>query len=415
MAEPQASTFRFTAVDLATKQPRSGEMSGESAYAVRANLRRIGLEVEELVETKPAADGGEPGALRRLINARARQRHRAAKAELCDAISTMLQAGITLEQGLSAISTSTNKMAAERRMALNLRDRIRDGETFSVACRQHPDWFDRLDLALIEAGEHAGELAATLSDLAVQHQRASAVADRLFVALAYPVLLLLAGLGALEFMSLSTLPRLVEMLGQARRPAPWLTVALIQVGQTLAHWWPAIIALLIAGAFALRWLDARLPENGIIARWRAANPLARMRNHMRIAHLAAALARLRHAGLGMGQAVLIATETTDDRVLRRLLADAAEILKRGGDLSEAFATNQVLDAEFVQFLRLGERSGELTTILAKIAERSRRAAERANDRLAAISGPLAIVILAALIGTLVLACALPIAQLGDMV
>ena len=117
----------------------------------------------------------------------------------------------------------------------------------------------------------------------------------------------------------------------------------------------------------------------------------------------------------MGQAVAIAAETTDDPSLRMLLAEATEILKRGGDLSEAFEKNQLLDAEFVQFLRLGERSGELTPILEKIAERSRRAAERTNERLTAITGPLAIIILAALIGILVIACALPIAQLGNTV
>lgn len=416
MAEPQTSTFRFKAIDLATNQPRSGEMSGESAYAVRANLRRIGIEVEELVEMRATSTHLRGASLlRRLLDSRARQRHRSAKAELCDAISTMLQAGITLEQGLGAISASKNKRVAERRMALNLRECIRDGESFSAACRRHPDWFDRLDIALMEAGEHASELPATLSDLYVQHRRTSEIADKLFVALAYPGFLLLAGIGALEFMSLNTLPRLIDMLTQARQPTPWLTGMLVSVGQGLAHWWPLAIAMAICGWLVIRWLVGLLPANGAVSDWLTNNPWSQMRNHMRISHLATALARLRKAGVGMGQAVAIAAETTDDPSLRKLLAEATEILKRGGDLSEAFEKNQLLDAEFVQFLRLGERSGELTPILEKIAERSRRAAERTNERLAAISGPLAIIILAALIGILVIACALPIAQLGNTV
>jgi general secretion pathway protein F len=415
MPDTSPAQYRFKAIDLATGQQRRGEMSGESAYAVRANLRRIGLEVEELVATRTAAEEGQPGALRRLLHARTRNGNRLAKAELCDALATMLQVGITLEQGLGSLAESRHKRAVERRLAIDLRDRIRDGDAFSAACRRHPQWFDRLDIALIEAGEHAGELTSTLADLASQHQRASALADKLLVALAYPAMLLLVGLAALEIMSQSTLPRLIDMLTQARRPIPWLTEALVATGQGLAHWWPVAIAAGVAVAVAGRWAVGRLPDTGWLASALASNPLTRSRNHARVAHLAAALARLRKAGIGMGEAVIIAAETTDDRVLRKLLADASAILKRGGDLSEAFESNHILDAEFVQFLRLGERSGELTSILERIAERSRRAAERTNERLAAISGPLAIMVLALLIGILVVACALPIAQLGDLI
>ena len=417
VATTRRALFRYRALESATGRMRTGEQDGESAYAVRASLRRIGLEVQHLEDVSPHP-GSRSRWLQPLIaarDARRRRQHRMAKADLCDGLATLILAGVPIEKAVASLATSRARPAGEQRLLRALRDRLREGTPFATACDDHPSWFDRFDVALLDAGQRAGELATTLQNLAQHHHRAGAFGQKLFVALAYPAVLVAAGLAALVFMSFQTLPQLVTMITQARHEAPVLTTTVIALGQGLATWWPVVLAVATALVIAARGLIARIPAEGRLGQALHGNPIARMAGRMRVAHLAAALARLRRAGTPLAEALLVVSDTINDRAVRSLILQAVEAIKRGEDFSSVIAGSRLLDAEFAQLLQLGERSGELTEMLERIAERYQRSADRAGDRLAAILGPAAIIILAALIGTLVVAAVLPLMQLGDLV
>jgi general secretion pathway protein F len=415
-ASPQAQLqFRYRAVERATGRMRSGDSSGESAYAVRASLRRIGLEVEELVELSRETVPAWLRPLRAAWYARQRRQRRMQKADLCDSIATLLQVGVPLDQAVTALAGSPSNGEADRRMLRTLRDRLREGLPFSAACALFPGWFDALDVALIEAGQHAGDLGGALTGLGQFHLRAGAIGQKILVALAYPAILLVAGVGVLEFMSFKTLPQLTAMIVQAHRTPPPLTSAVIAIGQGLAQWWPVLAIALIAVVAGVRALLARVPTDSVLGRWLLGNPIARARSRIRVAQLALSLARLRRAGLPLADALQIVAQTIGERSLQALMLEAVEAIKRGVDLSTVVGSSRLLDPEFAQLLQLGERSGELTEMLERIAERFQRGADRASDRLTAVLGPLAIMVLAALIGTVVIACALPLVQLGDLV
>ncbi len=409
--------FRYRAVESATGRIRTGEQDGESAYAVRASLRRIGLDVQHLVDVTPGRTSATSW-LRPLIaarDARRRRLNRVAKADLCDGLATLILAGIPIEQAVASLASSQARPAGEQRLLRAIRDRLREGTPFATACEDHPAWFDRFDVALLDAGQRAGELASTLQNLAQHHHRAGAFGQKVFVALAYPAVLVAAGLAALVFMSFQTLPQLVTMIEQGRHQPPVLTTTVVALGQGLATWWPMVVAGIIAVFVGTKRLLHRVPPDSRLGQWMHGNALARMLGRIRVAHLAAALARLRRAGTPLAEALVVVADTISDRAVRALILQAVEAIRRGEDLSTVIAGSRLLDPEFAQLLQLGERSGELTEMLERIAERYQRSADRAGDRLAAVLGPAAIIILAALIGTLVMAAVLPLMQLGDLV
>ncbi len=418
MVEQSQSVYRYQAVEIATGRIRTGEHRGGSPYEVRSSLRRIGLEVQELRALEPprAAERrtGWTKPLIRLWQARQCRTHRIQRADVCDSLGTLINAGVPLEQALSSLAASTARPETERRMLRALRDHIREGHPLSDACSTHPGWFDPFDVAMIRAGEQAGDVTSSLASLSLFHQRAGALGQKMFLALIYPVILLVAGLAVIEFMSFTTLPQLIALITQARQSPPWLTVQLVAMGQALPYWWPVILGVLIAAWLALRSLVARVPLDSRLGTWIHANPWARLRKRTRVANIALALARLRKAGLPLTDAVLVVADTVGDAPLRALLRQAADALTRGEDLSQAIGRSPLLDPEFAQLLQLGERSGELTDMLERIAERYQRAAERSSERLAAVLGPLAILVLACLIALVVIASVLPLMQLGDL-
>ncbi len=408
--------FRYRAVEMATGRRRDGEQRGENPYDVRANLRRIGLEVDHLEEVVGiVAERGWRRVLRQALNARACRRRRAAKADLCDGIATLLQAGVPLEQAITSLAGTATRPVAERRMLEGLRDSLRAGASFAAAVADHPDWFERFDVALLEAGQQAGDLTNTLVSLSQYHHRAGAIGQKLLVALAYPAVLVIAGIAAVEFMSFQTLPPLVDMIVQAGREPPWLTMTIMTIGQGLAMWWPVIALGFFASVIGIRRLIEWLPVQSRLGQMIHGNLFTRMRGQVRVAHLAMSLARLRRAGMPLTDALIVVSDTIEDRALRQLLTEAVAALRRGEDLSVVLGASHLLDPEFSQLLHLGESSGEMTDMLERIAERYQRAADRVGDRLGAILSPMAILILACLIGTIVMASVLPLMQLGEIV
>ena len=415
MADGGPTLYRYRAIELATGRIRSGEQSGTTPYEVRASLRRLGLDVERLDEVH---DHAAPSWLLPLVaawNSRQRARRRLAKADLCDGIATMLQAGVPLDQAVATLAASSARTVPERRLLRAIRDRLREGVALSDALEMHPGWFDQFDQALIQAGQQAGDLPDALRALGDHHLRAGAIGQKIASALAYPALLLVAGIAVVVFMSVKTLPQLIGMIVQGGKPAPWLTLQVMAVGQGIATWWPLIALAIPLGVAGWTLISTRIAPSGRWTRLIHGNSLARLRGRIRVAHVAQALARLRRAGLPLTDSLVVVAESAGDRPLRALLLASVEAVRRGEDLSAVIGRSRLLDQEFAQLLQLGERSGELTAMLERIADRFRRGADRAADRLAAILGPAAIIVLALLIGTVVLACVLPLAQLGDLV
>lgn len=405
--------FRYRASEPVTGVRRDGEMAAESAFAVRASLRRIGLRPEAV--TVIDESGVPPWAvpLRDAWHAHLRRRRQSSTADLTQAVATLLHAGVTLDEALATIAGSPTRSPAERALTGRLREAVRDGRPLSDACAAEPAWFDRFDVALIAAGQRAGDLPATLRASAAHHQRSGSIGQRLFVALAYPGVLTLAGFGVLVFMGEKILPQLTALLQQSHQPVPPLTTLVMDIGRSAVWWWPLLIILPLGATLGLRWLAERTPAAGRLGQLVHGNPLARLRRRYRAGRFAWALARLLGAGMTVTEALAVVADTLHDRALRRLVTDALAAITRGEDFSASVARSTLLDPEVAYLIRVGERSGELPSMLEQVAEHSFQSADTALDRVTALLGPLAIVILAGLIGAVVLACVLPLSHLGD--
>ncbi len=406
--------FRYQAVEPISGVIRHGEMAGGSAFEVRAALRRIGLQpvlVEPIVAPQ-TAQWAKP--LVQAWEGHLRQRRQPAVADICQSLATLLKAGVTLDDALAILTSSPTRAPAERAMTGRLRDGIRDGRPLSMAAAAEAAWFDRFDVALIAAGQQAGDLPTTLRATAAHHQRSGSISQRLFVALAYPVLLGLAGLGVVMFLGVAVLPQLATLLTQARQPVPGLTLAVMHTGQFLLWGWPVVLAVLIAVLVAIRRLIARIAIDSPWGRRVHGNPIARLQRRYRAGRLSWSLARLLGAGMTVTDALAVVADTLHDRPLRALVLEAQAAITRGEDFSAVIARSPILDPEIAQLIRVGERSGELATMLEQIADHAFRAADAAMDRVAALIGPLSIVLLAGVVGLIALACVLPLSRLGDI-
>ncbi len=411
-ADARLPLFRYRARDPATGRISVGETRGPDTYTVRSGLRSIGLEIVEVEPIQPrlrvpAWWAGRMAGIRR-------SRHRAQRADVADALSSLIGVGIPLERALADLAGSTVRDDAERRMLADLRDAIRAGETLDQAAARHPDWFDEVDTAVLAVGHRSGELERVLADLSRSHQRVADTGHRLVMALSYPLLLLVAAVAVVLFIGNQTLPQLIRILRESHVAVPALTQAVQLTGQIALTWCWLIVPAVIGAVIAVRSAVARLdPQRGLRLRL-SRLPWNRARQRLRVAAIAGVLSQLLRSGVGLAEALDVAGRTASEKPMRDLLAACAAGVRRGEPLSATVSASPLLDPEFAQLLRVGEQTGELAAMCARITERYERAAQRSIDRLAAFLEPVAILIMAAIIGTVVMAAILPLLALGDI-
>jgi len=417
-----ATLFRYRAVALAGASKGTvalGELSGESPAEVRARLRAGGLQVLELAPLRRfalprlgIAAGIESSTARYL-----RSRRRAVKEEVLDGLATLIDAGVPLVEALDTmIHGEAARHAALRRMLIAVRDDVRSGSLLAAALREHEEWFDPVEVALLEAGEQGGTLAGTLRSLAARQTRRGQVGEKIASALAYPAIVAVIGVAVWIFLSTKTLPQLVKILDDARIEAPALTRAVMAAGGFMARdglWVVLGIALLGAiGAVATsrrgpsrpRRLPARRSHFGLTALRR-----------LSLARVTESLAELLQGGVPLVDGLRAVAPTSGSRVLRVAVESSASAIEQGQRFSETLVDERWFPPEFRRLVEMGETSGELAPLLERLGQRMERSAERRIAQLASLLEPAAILTLATLIGVVVAAAILPIVRLQDLV
>ncbi|MFG0317804.1 MAG: type II secretion system F family protein [Planctomycetota bacterium JB042] len=419
------SLWRYEAMPAGGGAKVRGEVAADSAAGVRAQLRRAGLVALDLEPmkggraTKGTADESA-SAWREVWTRHLRTRRRSKKAELFDGVATLLECGLPLREAIESLkaSTTTGGATATRGLLLRLREALQDGDSLARAMRAEPAWFDGIEAALLEAGQHGGTLAAVLKTLADRHERADVLTGKLVSALSYPAIVTAVGLGVVVFLSTKTLPDLVAVLTDAGLEPPGLTLNVMACGEFLLRAGPWLLLGLPLLALAGLVVSRRLSGAD-----RLAERLDRLRpalvRKMTSARIASGLAELLKAGVPLVEALRVLAPSIGGGgggggVRKTSLVEIAKEIEHGASVADAFSRDRTFDGEFLRLVDLGQKTGELPQLLARLGDRSRRSAERAVDRLAALLEPTAVLALAVLVGAVALAAVLPFFQLQEV-
>ncbi len=409
--------WRYIAVRSESGQaiaPRRGELMAESAADVRASLRRIGWQV---VDLRPARRPLTlPLHLRQAWNCHLRRRRRDQRAEIFEGLCSLLESGLPLVECLEVMSEDRERWSSRSRrtMLIEWREAMRSGASPAQAMKNHPSWFDTIDCAMVESGQHGGMLPGVLQHMAEREARVGQLSHHLVAALTYPAIITVVAIGVAVFLSVKTLPELVNLLSTAKIDVPSLTRWVMATGQFVAPWGApsllAVGALASCGAIGLRAAIQRSPKVGRTA----ASCTPRLLRRWVVAQFAQNLADLLRAGIPAVEALRILS-TTLPVALSGVVTRAAADIEEGGELAEVLDDPVWFSAQFRRLLHSGQAAGELEATLERMAQRDERRTERQLTRLATLLEPAAILALAILVGTVVLAAVLPLTRLQEVI
>lgn len=221
-----------------------GRVEADSPRHARQLLRERGLLPSELAQAKDQRVLGGRHAGGRLGPADL--------ALLTLQLSTLIQAGLPLEESLGAVAQQSQKRRVAHLLAA-VRSRVMEGHALATALRAFPQAFPELFCATVAAGEQSGHLGQVLEQLASYTQARQASRQRIQLALVYPLILMLACVAIVAFLLGYVVPDVVKIFIDSGQPLPWLTQALIAVSDGLRRHGLVLLGAL-AGLFGLwRW------------------------------------------------------------------------------------------------------------------------------------------------------------------
>lgn len=347
--------FRFQAVDA-------------------AGVRHAGLlwvsDADEAV-SRLGARGLTALSVRRARWRRIRRPSAEETADSLKQLADLLAAGLPLLPALDAVAASGS--AAWQMTSAEVRRRVENGEPLSSAVAAAPLQLSRTLVGVIRSGEQGDGLAAGVTRAASHAERAVTFRRQLSEALAYPVVLLLAGVGSVTFLTAAVLPRFADLIAglQGAVPASARTLIRVTTASGIVGW----ILLGCGIATLLAWLALQRSPTGrlITARSVELLPLVgRLWRRTQQAEMLQALAALLEAGVPVRRAVAVLSESTDDVLRLARLHEATQSLVRGLGLAESLTNSSLLDGRPAMLVAHGESAGHSASACARAASSARQ-------------------------------------------
>lgn len=400
------ATYQYTARQTGGKV-LTGAIEAENRHAAVRRLQQMGLYITDL------RHGVERGANAFWGSSRIGVK---ALAVFSRQFATMVQAGLPLLRTLTVLEEQAQRGTFKRILG-QVRGDVERGASLSAALAEHPAAFNTLYVSMVKTGEAGGILAEALLRLAGFLEKELALRQKVRAAATYPTLLACAALGCLLFLTVVIIPQFAtfyEELGNASLPVP-TQVAIAASNLIQSFWWAGTAAGFAVIVVVPRWL--RTPRGRAwYDRTKLGIPgLGPLNKKIAVARFARTLGTLAGSGVPIIRALEVASAALDNVVIARAIDAVRSSLREGESIAVQLAATRMFSSMVVQMVHVGEETGALDGMLAKVADFYDTEAETTIAGLTSVIEPALIVGMGVVIGSILMALYLPIFSLATAV
>ena len=389
--------YRYKAV-ASSGETLEGEMEAPSREAVVQQLQAQG----HLPISAEEADNGN--AVAKFLQRDLFGRGSASQQDIAlitRNIATLLRAGVTLERSLEILTELANRQAVRQLMAQIL-GRIRGGAALSDALAAADGIFPKYYVSMVRAGEAGGSVDTVLERLADFMDRRQQALQAVRSALIYPAILMAMAVLAVIMLLSVVVPRFQPMFEDAGKALPLATQIVISLGDVVSnYWW--LMALGVLALWALAHQVLRDPAQRL--RWHrglARLPIVgELLIKAEIARFTRTLGTLVGNGVGLLNALTLARESLGNSAIAREIDTAASGVKEGRSLSQPLMRAELFPSLATHLIRVGEETGQLDTMLIKVADIYDEEVRRSIDSMLALLVPVLTIILGVIIAAII--------------
>jgi type IV pilus assembly protein PilC len=402
------TNFAYKALDARGGQA-AGEIEGESKAAVAAALRGKGLTVLDLNEVRRGFGSIQIGGRVKAKDLTVFSRQ----------FATMVNSGLSMLRCLYVLEEQTpNKKLAV--VITDVRADVEAGIALSDALEKHPKIFSRLYVSMVRAGELGGILDEVLNRLAEQLEKSDQIRRAVKSAMIYPILIGSFAIIVLIGMVLFLIPIFASMykdLGNAKLPL--LTQIMVTVSDAALTFPLNVIILIaiIAAIYGLIRLKKTNRGTHVWDRFKLHIPMGigEIIRKLAVARFSRTLGTLITSGVPILQAIEITGQAAGNVVIEDAMVDVQTSVKEGQSITEPLTKVKVFPTMVTQMISVGEETGSLDAMLAKIADFYEDEVNASVKSLTSILEPIMMLFVGALVGTVVISMYLPIFNMMNIV
>ncbi|WP_308637907.1 type II secretion system F family protein [Paenibacillus silvisoli] len=333
----------------------------------------------------------------------------------CRQFATLIRAGVTILDATGILAQQTESKPLKKAL-VEVHSSLLRGNAFSQSVLEHKRIFPSMFTNMIRAGEESGDLEGTLERLAIFFEKQHMTKEKIKSALTYPIVVGLLALGAVVYLLKAVVPQFVKMFASMDAELPAITKMVMAVSKSIEHQWYlwlfAVVFVMAGyfmarrtekGAYAIDFVKLKVPIFGKLSQKGV------------IAQMSRTMSSLYASSVPMLSALTIVEEVVANRVVGKVIRSAGDSLRQGKPLSEPLKRAWVFPPLVTQMIAIGEETGSLDLMLAKVADFYEMDVENTVDRLKSLIEPLLLVFLAGVVGIIVAAIMLPMFSLyGQM-
>jgi len=400
--------YEYNALDKKGKTV-SGIMDAESATAARKKLRAqetFPVSIKEALDSKASRKYSFFSLPYALVRVRASE-----IALTTRQLATLVGAGFPLVSALETLIPQTKSNALKKTL-VKVKDAIVGGNSFSGALTPYAGIFSPLYVNMIRAGESSGTLEIVLDRLADLTEKQEALKEKIRSALAYPVFMAMVGVAVLFFLMSFIVPNITGIFTEMKQNLPAPTLLLIGISNFLKSYGWLAIPLIILAMAGIRSLKKTRQGRRIIDKTALRTPgIGPMMRKLSIARFSRTLASLLENGVSMLTALEIVKNIAGNTLITDAIEASAIAVGKGQGLGASMAESKVFPMLSIQMIQVGEQSGELETMLNKIADVFEKEVESTVLRMTSLLEPVMILVMGVAVGLIVLSICLPIFEM----
>jgi type IV pilus assembly protein PilC len=386
---------------------KKGEMEVADEVALRSQLRRKGLK-SITVKSKP----------KDLLESVPFLKQKVKQKEIVifsRQFSTMINAGLPIVQCLEMLgSQEPNKTF--KKIIISLKEDIEGGATLSEAMKKYPNIFDELYVNLVSAGEAGGILDKILNRLSTYLEKAMKLKAKVKGAMTYPAAVLAISIAVVALLLLKVIPVFDDMFKGMGRELPGPTQFLIDASNFTQSYFLFMVAGVVAIILLFRRYykteSGRLKVDTLILKAPVFGPLLKK---VAVAKFSRTLSTMMSSGVPIIEGLDIVSKTAGNKVIENALVETKKCISEGKTIAEPLGDSGIFPSMVVQMIAVGENTGALDSMLAKIADFYDDEVDAAVDNMTALLEPFMMVFLGCVVGGMIIAMYLPIFQMASTI
>lgn len=329
-------------------------------------------------------------------------------------LATLVNSSLTLDKSLSLLVQLAEKEKT-REVLADVHKRVHAGNTFSNALAEHPRVFSKLYTNMVRAGEAGGVLGSVLARLTDFLEKSEELKGNIRSAMVYPSLLVFVGGSAVIVLMTVVIPKFATIFGDMGKTLPMTTVFLLNMSSFLSTYWWAILLVIAAGITAfsvyLKTEEGKYKWDKLVLKMPLFGSLVQK---IEVSRFSRTMATLLTSGVPVLQSLFITRTILSNSVIAKAMDHLYDGLKGGKGIAEPLQRLNVFPPLAVHMITVGEETGAMDEMLAKISVSYDKEVERSVKQLISLIEPVMILLMGGIVGFIVISMLMAIFSINEV-